>query len=329
MKESALVPPGWIKEKVPKRRASLPLRRILEEKGIVTVCQSARCPNIGECFSRGTATFMILGSHCTRRCGFCAVETGRGEPVDPFEPAKVASMARQMGLRHVVVTSVARDDLPDGGALQFARTVKAIRLLCPESTIEVLTPDFKGAQDSLSIVLSAGPDVFNHNLETVPRLHPLVRPQAQYQRSLQVLAFARRWSSDLIVKSGLMLGLGERMDEVVNVLKDLRSAGCDVVTIGQYLRPTFRHLPVDRYVPPDEFEDLRRIASEMGFRFVFSGPFVRSSYLADVVFSFSRHLSDRLKESSLACLLRQHWTSKGDFFSARAEDDERTGGSSH
>ncbi|MCS7224870.1 MAG: lipoyl synthase [Armatimonadetes bacterium] len=277
--------PDWIRSKGPKRAAAAPLRKLLEDKEIVTVCQSARCPNIGECFAKGTATFMILGSRCTRRCGFCAVETGRGEPLDPYEPAKVAAMAKRLGLRHVVVTSVARDDLDDGGAVQFARTIQMIRRLCPESTVEVLVPDFKGRKECLDIVLSAKPDVFNHNVETVPRLHPLVRPQARYERSLFVLRTAREKESSLIVKSGLMLGLGECCDEVIAVLKDLRDVGCDVVTIGQYLRPTLRHLPVVRYVPPEEFEELKKIGLQMGFRFVFSGPFVRSSYLADEVFS--------------------------------------------
>jgi len=249
--------------------------------GISTVCQSARCPNIGECFSRGTATFMLLGETCTRRCGFCAVKTGRGEPVDPYEPLKVATMVRKLNLRHAVITSVARDDLPDQGANQFAKTVKAIKLLCPNTTVEVLTPDFKARPDLIAIVVESSPDVYNHNVETVPRLQKSVRPQASYERSLKVLEIVKGLRPQMLTKSGLMVGLGETMDEVVQVLKDLRSVGCDIVTIGQYIRPTARHLPVARYVTPEEFAELERIGYELGFKYVFAGPFVRSSYLAD------------------------------------------------
>lgn len=274
--------PDWIKAKVPKRRKAETMRQKLERLGINTVCQSARCPNIGECFSRGTATFMLLGETCTRRCGFCAVATGRGEPIDPFEPLKIAAMVKKLGLRHAVLTSVARDDLPDEGATQFAKTVRAIHVLCPETTVEVLTPDFKAKRDLIAIVVEAHPEVYNHNVETVPRLQKRVRPQASYERSLRVLEIVKELNPKMTIKSGLMLGLGETMDEVVKVLQDLRDIGCDVVTIGQYLRPTLRHLPVARYVPPEEFAALERIGYELGFRYVFSGPFVRSSYLADL-----------------------------------------------
>jgi lipoic acid synthetase len=273
--------PEWLR-KEPKHRRAEPLRRELERQGIHTVCQSARCPNIGDCFSRGTATFMLLGDVCTRRCGFCAVKTGRGEPVDPFEPLKVATMVKRLGLRHAVLTSVARDDLPDQGATQFAKTVRAIKTLCPTTTVEVLTPDFKAHPDLIAIVVQSQPEVYNHNVETVPRLQKLVRPQASYERSLRVLEIVKGLQPTMLTKSGLMLGLGETMDEVVQVLKDLRQVGCDIVTIGQYLRPTFRHLPVVRYVPPKEFAELERIGYQLGFRFVFAGPFVRSSYLADL-----------------------------------------------
>ena len=276
--------PGWIRSKVPKRRLAEPLRQELSRLGINTVCQSARCPNIGECFSRGTATFMLLGETCTRRCGFCAVKTGRGEPVDPYEPLKVATMVRKLNLRHAVITSVARDDLPDQGANQFAKTVRAIKLLCPNTTVEVLTPDFKARPDLIAIVVESSPDVYNHNVETVPRLQKSVRPQASYERSLKVLEIVKGLCQQMLTKSGLMVGLGETMEEVVQVLRDLRSVGCDIVTIGQYIRPTARHLPVARYVTPEEFAELERIGYELGFKYVFAGPFVRSSYLADVAF---------------------------------------------
>ncbi|MCS3919285.1 lipoyl synthase [Fervidibacter sacchari] len=276
--------PIWIRSKVPKRKSAEPLRQELNRMGINTVCQSARCPNIGECFSRGTATFMLLGETCTRRCGFCAVKTGRGEPVDPYEPLKVATMVHKLNLRHAVITSVARDDLPDQGANQFAKTVRAIKFLCPNTTVEVLTPDFKARPDLIAIVVESSPDVYNHNVETVPRLQKLVRPQASYERSLKVLEIVKELRPQMLTKSGLMVGLGETVEEVVQVLKDLRSIGCDIVTIGQYIRPTARHLPVARYVTPEEFAELERIGYELGFKYVFAGPFVRSSYLADVAF---------------------------------------------
>lgn len=274
--------PEWIRTKVPKRRKAEILRRELNRLGVNTVCESARCPNLGECFSRGTATFMILGETCTRRCGFCAVKTGKGEPIDPYEPLKVATMVKKLNLRHAVITSVARDDLPDQGATQFAKTIKAIKLLCPNTTVEVLTSDFKARPDLIAIVVDSQPDVYNHNVETVPRLQKLVRPQAGYERSLKVLEIVKKLNRGVTTKSGLMVGLGETVDEVVQVLKDLRSVGCDIVTIGQYLRPTSRHLPVARYVTPEEFAELERIGYELGFQYVFSGPFVRSSYLADI-----------------------------------------------
>jgi len=276
--------PIWIRSKVPKRKSAEPLRQELNRMGVNTVCQSARCPNIGECFSRGTATFMLLGETCTRRCGFCAVKTGRGEPVDPYEPLKVATMVHKLNLRHAVITSVARDDLPDQGANQFAKTVRAIKFLCPNTTVEVLTPDFKARPDLIAIVVESSPDVYNHNVETVPRLQKLVRPQASYERSLKVLEIVKELRPQMLTKSGLMVGLGETVEEVVQVLKDLRSIGCDIVTIGQYIRPTARHLPVARYVTPEEFAELERIGYELGFKYVFAGPFVRSSYLADIAF---------------------------------------------
>ena len=280
--------PEWILEKVPKRAKAEPLRRELELLGINTVCQSARCPNIGECFSRGTATFMLLGETCSRKCGFCAIKTGRGDPVDPYEPVKIATMVSKLNLRHAVITSVTRDDLPDEGASQFAKTVKAIKFLRPEVTVEVLTPDFHARRELIAVVVDAKPDVYNHNVETVPRLQKLARPQASYERSLKVLEIVKELAPTMLTKSGLMVGLGETMDEVVQVLKDLREVGCDIVTIGQYLQPTKKHLPVVRYVTPEEFTELERIGYELGFKYVFSGPFVRSSYLADIAFESAK-----------------------------------------
>ncbi|MEZ8219974.1 lipoic acid synthetase [Candidatus Fervidibacteria bacterium JGI MDM2 JNZ-1-D12] len=280
--------PEWIRTKVPKHEKAKPLRRELNRLGIHTVCQSARCPNIGECFSRGTATFMILGETCTRNCGFCAVKTGRGEPVDPYEPIKIATMVSKLNLRHAVITSVTRDDLPDEGATQFAKTVKAIKSLCPSTTVEVLTPDFHAHRELIAVVVDAKPDVYNHNVETVPRLQKLARPQASYERSLKVLETVKELAPKMLTKSGLMVGLGETTDEVVQVLKDLREVGCDIVTIGQYLQPTKKHLPVARYVAPEEFAELERIGYELGFKYVFSGPFVRSSYLADIAFESAK-----------------------------------------
>ena len=273
--------PGWAAKRRGILREARPLRRVLRELNLQTVCESARCPNIGECFSRPTATFMIAGTRCTRRCGFCAVDTARPSPLDPAEPARIAEAARRMGLRHVVVTAVARDDLDDGGAGHFAATILALRAQLPSARVEVLTPDFKGEEPPLRTVLEARPDVFNHNVETVPRLNRAVRPQASYRRSIDVLARAKSLSPALVTKSGLMLGLGETRDEVEAVMRDLRAAGCDLLTIGQYLQPTRAHLPVVEYVAPQVFTDYAKVGRTMGFRHVASGPFVRSSYHAD------------------------------------------------
>jgi lipoic acid synthetase len=252
-----------------------------------TVCESARCPNIHECFHRGAATFLILGERCTRGCGFCAVPKGNPArldmPLDPAEPANVARMAAEMKLRYVVITSVNRDDLQDGGSRHFAATVREVRRALPQARVEVLTPDFCGDHAAIARVLDAGPHVFNHNLETVPRLYSRVRPQADYRQSLDVLAFARRYSETVLTKSGFMLGLGETEEEVRALLRDLRAAGADVVTIGQYLQPTRRNLPVAAYIEPDQFEAYRDYGLALGFRMVFSGPLVRSSYRADAV----------------------------------------------
>ena len=275
--------PAWLRKPETAFVALHEIKRELRRLELHTVCESARCPNIHECFRRGTATFMILGDRCTRGCGFCAVPKARHPaPPDPNEPAHVAQMARAMNLRHVVVTSVNRDDLPDGGAVHFAETIRAIRAALPAATIEVLTPDFLGDLEAVTTVLEARPDVFNHNVETVPRLYPRVRPQARYERSLAVLEFAAR-NAGTLVKSGLMVGLGERCEEVEEVLRDLRRCGVSIVTIGQYLQPTRRNLPVAAYVPPERFEAYRETGLRLGFRAVFSGPFVRSSYMAELV----------------------------------------------
>ncbi len=245
--------------------------------GLNTVCQSAHCPNIGECFGHGTATFLILGGTCTRRCRFCAVPKGAPVPPDPGEPARVAQAAASLGLKHVVVTSVTRDDLPDGGAGHFAAVIAALRA-AGGITVEVLTPDFAGRQDALAAVLAARPDIFNHNVETIPRLYPVVRPGADYGRSLAVLAAAAR--AGLRVKSGLMVGLGETADEVSVVLGDLAAAGVRAVTLGQYLRPSQVHLPVREYIHPDQFRRYEQAARDLGFGHVAAGPLVRSSYHA-------------------------------------------------
>ena len=263
------------------------LKRGFRSLGLHTVCESARCPNLHECFHRGTATFMILGNLCTRGCGFCSVPKGSPAKhefaLDPAEPAHVARMAASMALRHVVITSVNRDDLPDGGSAHFAATVREVRRELPAARVEVLTPDFCGDLDAVARVLDAGPDVFNHNMETVARLYRRVRPQADYRRSLRVLEFARRYRSEALTKSGLMAGLGERSEEVERLLDDLRAAGVNIATIGQYLQPSRRNLPVAEYVAPGQFEAWRLYGLSIGFRAVASGPLVRSSYLADAV----------------------------------------------
>jgi lipoic acid synthetase len=252
-----------------------------------TVCEEARCPNIHECFHRGAATFMILGERCTRGCGFCSVQklNPRKHDVrlDAGEPVNVARMAREMKLAYVVITSVNRDDLEDGGSYHFAETVRQVRRALPEARVEVLTPDFCGNLDAVGRVLDAGPHVFNHNVETAPRLYPRVRPQANYRQSLEVLGFARSYAAGVLTKSGFMVGLGETPDEVRALLRDLRAAGTDMATIGQYLQPTRRNLPVAEFVEPRQFEEYREFGLAIGFKAVFSGPLVRSSYMADLL----------------------------------------------
>ncbi len=275
--------PPWLRKRLPLSPAVGKLRRLLASLELSTVCREAKCPNLWECFSRGTATFMILGDRCTRNCRFCAVRSGPPEPRDVNEPAHIAQAACTLGLKHVVITSVTRDDLQDGGAAHFARVIRELRR-ARDFTVEVLTPDFRGSTSALSTVMAARPDVFGHNLETVPGLYPEVRPGADYARSLGILAEAKRLLPSICTKSGLMLGLGETEEEVLRALADLRQVGCEMVTLGQYLCPSQRHCPVERFVPPTEFDYFREEALMMGFVSVAAGPFVRSSYLADQQF---------------------------------------------
>lgn len=284
--------PEWLTIRMPRPDTIKEVEGMMRSKNLHTVCESARCPNLPECWSKKTATFMILGNTCTRSCGFCAIHTGKGEALDPFEPANVAKVTNDLGLKHVVVTSVARDDLKDEGAEQFARTIRALRRANPATIVEVLTPDFKAKPDLVQIVCDARPDIYNHNIETIERLHTVVRPQAKYARTLRVLEMVKEFDPSIYTKSGLMLGLGETRDEVLETLRDLRAVGVDAVTIGQYLRPTMKHLPVVAFIHPDEFKEYEAIGAEMGFAFVASGPFIRSSYNA-IEFS-KKVMADRL-----------------------------------
>jgi len=276
--------PPWLKKPLPRGNEDFLTQRTLRDLRLETVCENARCPNRAECYSRRTATFMILGNICTRPCGFCAVRRGRPEPPPADEAERLAEAVSRLGLRHVVLTSVTRDDLPDGGAEHFYRCITLIRQKTG-ARIEVLTPDFLGNLAALERVLEARPDVFNHNVETVPRLYRRVRGKADYNRSLSLLQYAKKTLPEMVTKSGLMLGLGETIEELLAVLADLRSVGCDALTLGQYLAPGPSYLPVHRYVPPEEFAAWGQWARALGFRYVASGPFVRSSYHADEVFA--------------------------------------------
>lgn len=276
--------PPWLKRPMPTAEM-LKTRELINGLKLNTVCVEARCPNLTECWSRGTATFMVLGDECTRRCGFCAVSTKKPRPPDDGEPQRMAEAAAQLGLRHVVITSVARDDLPDEGAGHFSRCIAATRARLPQATIEVLVPDFHARPELIEIVVAARPEVYNHNIETVARLQKKVRPAARYERSLQVLERVKRQDARVHTKSGIMVGLGESHDELVQTMRDLRAAGCELLTIGQYLQPGERYLPVERFYPPEDFEQLGRIAEELGFHAVASGPFVRSSYFAETLFA--------------------------------------------
>jgi lipoic acid synthetase len=271
--------PEWLKAKIPGGKEYARLEIIMRSQHLHTVCEEARCPNMGECWNLGTATFMILGDICTRSCGFCAVRTGRPDNgLDWDEPRRVAEAVERMNIRHAVITSVNRDERKDGGAPIFAETVRLIHERVPNCTIEVLIPDFKGSEEALTIVLSAKPDILNHNLETIPRLYRTVRPQANYRQSLEVLDRAKQ--KGFVTKTGFMLGIGERTEEIFEAIKDVRAVACDILTLGQYLQPTKEHLPVDRYVHPDEFKMLKEAGLKMGFRHIESGPLVRSSYHA-------------------------------------------------
>jgi lipoyl synthase len=272
--------PEWLRRPITAPGRQAKVRSTLGELSLHTVCQSAKCPNQGECFASGTATFLIMGDACTRGCRFCAVDTRPPAPLDPDEPRRVAEGARRMDLRHVVVTTVTRDDLPDGGAAHFVAVIEAVRAALPGAAIEVLTSDFAGDESAVDTVAAARPDVFNHNLETVPRLYPDVRPGARYARSLRVLERVKETQPRLPTKSGVMLGLGETAEEVVAVMRDLRAVGCDMLTLGQYLRPSRRHLPVAAFVAPEVFAELEIEATALGFSAVASAPFVRSSYHA-------------------------------------------------
>jgi lipoic acid synthetase len=274
--------PEWLKVQLPTSSAFTATRTLLDGLSLHTVCESAKCPNHWECWSKGTATFMIAGDRCTRACGFCAVSTAKPLALEQDEPQRVAEATRRMGLKHVVITAVARDDLHDGGAEHFRRTIEAVRDLNPGIVVEVLTPDFLDRDDAIDSVLVARPDIFNHNLETIRRLTPSVRHRATYDRSLRVLAKVKdRLGDQVHTKSGMMLGLGETQEEVLEAMRDLRHANCDMLTLGQYLQPTLKHLPVVDFIPPAVFDTLRREGQAMGFAHVASGPLVRSSYHAD------------------------------------------------
>jgi lipoyl synthase len=285
--------PEWARKPARHFESLHRLKTQLRRSNLHTVCESARCPNIHECFNRGAATFMILGNFCTRGCGFCSVPKGspakQDMRLDPDEPANVARMALDLGLRYVVITSVNRDDLDDGGSRHFAETVRQVRTALPRARVEVLTPDFCGDLDAVARVLDAGPHVFNHNMETTARLYARVRPQASYRQSLDVLAAARRLRPEAMTKSGFMVGLGETSDEVLALLRDLRSVDVDVATIGQYLQPTRRNLPVAAYIEPRQFDAWREYGLSIGFQMIFSGPLVRSSYMADVISEQASH----------------------------------------
>ncbi|NOY14001.1 MAG: lipoyl synthase [Deltaproteobacteria bacterium] len=285
MPRTRLRKPDWLKVKFPVGVNYVRIDRYHRQQGLNSVCRSAACPNQGECWSKGTATFMILGSHCSRHCRFCNISSHPPQPPDPQEARKVATAIAELQLKHAVLTSVTRDDLPDGGAGQFVALIEQLRLQAPDCRIELLIPDLQGDWQALEKIVAAGPEIIGHNIETVPRLYPAVRPEAEYRRSLALLAQISRLAPDIVIKSGLMLGMGETEAEIQRVMSDLREHHCQVLTLGQYLAPTADHYPVQRYVPPDEFEQLARKGKEMGFEHVEAGPLVRSSYHAEEQFS--------------------------------------------
>jgi lipoyl synthase len=283
--------PEWLKVQAPGSPSYLRLKGLMRELKLHTVCEEAHCPNIGECWTHGTATFMILGDVCTRACGYCAVGHGRPDALDTAEPSRVADAVQKLALAHVVVTSVDRDDVADGGAAIFADTIREIRKRTSNTSIEVLIPDFQGNEAALHAVLDAGPDILNHNTETVPRLYRLARSGGRYSRTLELLDRSRHYAPQVATKSGIMLGLGEEWDEILSTLSDLRNVGCAILTLGQYLRPSAAHLPMTRYYHPDEFRQLKEIAAGMGFTHVESGPLVRSSYHAHEQAEAFKHAS--------------------------------------
>jgi len=273
--------PSWIKVKGPSEECLMGMKRLLDSFHLHTVCESATCPNVGTCFAKGTATFMILGDYCTRDCGFCSVKHGTPLPVDPEEPLHVAQAAKVLNLKHVVITSVTRDDLADGGAQQFADTLRQINALLPEATTDLLIPDVRGVKENLKIVVEAKPDILAHNLETVPRLYKTARQYSNYQTSLNILQWAKECNPDIYTKSGIMVGVGETREEVLHTMEDLRSVSCDFLTIGQYLRPTPQNVEVVEYIHPDTFAQYKDEGEKLGFRYVASAPFVRSSFHAE------------------------------------------------
>lgn len=278
--EKPLRIPQWLRIKLPESRNFSSTADLIDDLNLNTVCQSAKCPNKWECFSKNVATFLIMGNVCTRNCAFCNIISGDLEQLDPTEPTRVAEAARRLSLKHVVITSVTRDDLPDGGAAHFAATIRAVKEVLPQCTVEVLTPDFQGDEDALTTVLNARPDVINHNLETVPSLYDDIRPQADYQQSLDFLSNAKRIAPDIPTKSGIMVGLGETDEQIMHVLDDLAAIDCDIVTIGQYMQPSRHHPLVKRYVEPEMFENYAKEGKQRGIRHMFSAPLVRSSYNA-------------------------------------------------
>ena len=291
--------PFWFKQKPADSKIMLTMEQLLDGLSLHTICQSAHCPNVGECFSRKTATFLILGNICTRRCTFCAVEKGHPLPVDEAEPRHLLEAAEKLDLSYIVITSVTRDDLADGGASQFAKVINLLRENRSGAIVEVLIPDFRGSAEALKLVVEARPQVINHNVETVPRLYPKVRPGADYSRSLELLFMVKNLNPGVITKSGLMLGLGETREEVVEVMKDLREANCGLLTLGQYLQPSARHHPVIRFVPPEEFTRYRDIGREMGFIDVAAAPLVRSSFKAAELYAKVKGDAHSLDSSSI------------------------------
>ncbi len=295
--------PSWLIKKIERSPATCQVKHLLRDLGLNTVCEEARCPNLSECFGRSTATFMIGGDRCTRRCHYCDVATGRPAPLDPLEPQRVAEAAHRLGLKYVVVTAVARDDVPDGGAAHFAATIRNIRRRLPDAQVEVLIPDFKGRPEALQTVIDAGPDVLNHNIETVRRLFKTVRPQGSYDRTLQLLDRAKALAPNIPTKSGFMVGLDETDEEIFATMRDLRAAGVDFVTVGQYLQPSKQHVSVAAYIPPDHYAEYRRYGQQLGFRATFAGPFVRSSFHAGELL----HADDRMQNGVAASSTVDDW----------------------